>query len=256
MDLPPDTEEADLKTEPVRKLSIVVLTRNEENSIGLLLREILAKVREPFEILVVDDSTDNTAAVVQGFSSVHANIRLLPQEGKGYTRAFTTAVKHFEGDAMVVIVGDGSDEVADIDRMNEKMQEGYDLVCASRYMRGGARSRGAHVQSFFSSLVCKSLKMALGINTCDVSNSFKLYRKDIFNHIEMEDSGFAISMQITLKSFFQGYRIAEIPTIWRNRGTGSSKFSLRRHAMHYIYWYVWAIAKGIAARVPFRGASP
>lgn len=256
MDLSPGTEGAALKIEPVRMVSIVVLTRNEGHTIGPLLRQILAKVRKPFEILVVDDSTDDTAEVVQGFSSAHENIRLLPQEGKGYTRALTTAVKYFQGDAMVVLVGDGSDEIADIDRMREKMREGYDLVCASRYMRGGARAGGAPVQSFFSSLVCRSLKMALGLNTCDVSNSFKLYRKEIFNRIELKDSGFAASMQITLKSFFQGYRIAEIPTIWRNRGAGSSKFRFRRHAMHYLYWYAWAIVKGIAGHIPFGGASP
>jgi glycosyltransferase involved in cell wall biosynthesis len=255
MDLSPGSEEEVLKTEPVRKLSIVVLTRNEGNSIGAVLREILAKVKNPFEILVVDDSTDDTARIVQAFSSVHSNIRLRPQEGRGYTRALTTAVKYFEGDAMVVLVGDGSDEIADIDRMSEKMQEGYDLVCASRYMRGGARAGGASVQGFFSSLVCKSLKMALGINTCDVSNSFKLYRRELLSRIEIKDSGFAASMQITLKSFFQGCRIAEIPTIWRNRGAGSSKFRFRRHATHYLYWYVWAVLKGIAVRIPFKGAS-
>jgi glycosyltransferase involved in cell wall biosynthesis len=255
MDLSPGTKEAIL-TEPVRMVSIVVLTRNEGHTIGPLLREILEKVANPFEILVVDDSTDDTAEVVQGFSSACKNIRLLPQEGKGYTRAVTTAVKYFEGDAMVVLVGDGSDEIADIDRMIKKMQQGYDLVCASRYMRGGTRAGGASVQSFFSSLVCRSLKLALGINTCDVSNSFKLYRRGIFNHIEMKDSGFATSMQITLKSFFQGYRIAEIPTIWRNRGAGSSKFQFRRQAMHYMYWYVWALMKGIAGLISFRSASP
>jgi glycosyltransferase involved in cell wall biosynthesis len=128
-------------------VSIVVLTRNEGHTIGPLLHEILAKVRKPFEILVVDDSTDDTAEVVQGFSSAHENIRLLPQEGKGYTRALTTAVKYFLGDAMVVLVGDGSDEIADIDRMREKRPR----LCLPLYARRDARTGCACSELFLLS---------------------------------------------------------------------------------------------------------
>ena len=237
-----------MESESISKLSVIVLTRNEEKNIASILEDVTDKVKEPFEILVVDDSVDHTAQIVREVAAARPNIRLVSQEGKGYTSAITTAVKHFDGDAMVVIVADLSDDTRDIEKMREKMEEGYDVVCASRYMKGGAKIGGSFLQSVFSYLVGKSLKILVGIPTCDISNSFKMYRKKIFKPIEIRDSSFATSMQITLKAFFNGERIAEIPTVWRNRVEGSSKFHIKSQTKHYIYWYFWALFKRIIVR--------
>ena len=130
-------------TQDTFKLSVIVLTRNEEENIGKILKDVHRKVREPFEILVVDDSNDHTQDIVGEFSIAHRNVRLVPQEGEGYTNAIVTAVKHFDGDAMAVIVGDTSDDIQDIENMRNKLEEGYDVACASRYMKGGSRTGGS-----------------------------------------------------------------------------------------------------------------
>jgi glycosyltransferase involved in cell wall biosynthesis len=238
-----------MESEPISRLSVIVLTRNEEKNIAKILEDVADEVQEPFEILVVDDSVDSTADIVREVSTAHPNIRLVTQEGKGYTSALTTAVKYADGDAMVVMVGDSSDDIRDIDKMRKKMVEGYDVVCASRYMRGGAKIGGSFLQSVFSYLVGKSLKILVGIPTCDISNSFKMYRRNIFEGIQIEDASFATSMQITLKAFFNGNRITEIPTVWRNRVEGSSKFLIKSQTKHYMYWYFWAILKSITVRM-------
>ena len=238
--------------ESVKKLSVVILSRNEENNIEKVIRDVIAGVASPMEVLVIDDSDDCTAAIVNQLSLSQAAIRLIAQEGKGYTSAIATGVKYAKGDALVVLVGDSSDEIADIARMREKMNEGYDIVCGSRYMKGGSRERSNFLQSALSFLVCKSLSLFLGIQTCDVSNSFKMYRKSIFESLELADSGYATTMQITLKAFFNRKRIAEIPTTWRNRSSGSSKFSFGVQGRHYAYWYLWAIVRGLGLSVPRR----
>ena len=230
-------------------LSIIVLTRNEEKNVLIAVNEIISKIKKQFEIIVVDDSTDSTPEIVRNLSLTHRNIKLAPQIGKGYTNAFITGLKNASGDAMVVLVGDLSDEIQDINEMTDKMEEGYDIVCASRYMLGGKKIGGNFFQNLFSSFVGKSLNLFINIPTCDISNSFKLYRTDIFKNIAITQSSFAISMQVTLKAFFLGYKITEIPTVWKNRAIGKSNFTFSNQTKHYMYWYFWGIYKWLSSRI-------
>jgi glycosyltransferase involved in cell wall biosynthesis len=232
---------------PAAKLSVAVLTRNEEQNIGAIIEDLLSNLVEPFEILVVDDSADDTPNIVRRITASSPNVRLVPQEGRGYTNAIVTAIKRAEGQAMVVIVGDRSDEIKDIEKMRQKLQLGYDIVCASRYTKGGSRRGGNIFQGFFSQLVGRSLKTLIGIQTSDVSNSFKMYRKGTFDSMEIEESSYATTMQITLKAYFNGAKITEVPTVWKGRVAGASKFFFSKQTQHYVHWFFWAILRSISA---------
>ena len=228
-------------------VSVAVLTRNEERCIAGVLDDILRHVRDPFEVLVVDDSADRTPRIVRETAAAHPNVRLVPQNGRGYTAAFKTAVAHARGEALVILVADGSDDIEDIERMRELIGEGFDIVCASRYMKGGARTRGAALQGAFSRVVCAGLHAFTGIATRDASNSFKMYRRSMFRSMSIEDAGYATSMEVTLKAHYDGRRITEIPTIWRARREGSSKFLFTRQAVPYARWTWWAVAARLRA---------
>jgi dolichol-phosphate mannosyltransferase len=230
------------------EVSIAVLARNEEQTIGAVLRDILARVRMPFEVIVVDDSTDATPRIVQELSAVDPRVRLVGQCGKGYTAAFAAAVRHARGEALVVLVADASDNTEDIERMRQRIDDGWDLVCASRYSPGGAALCAPSLQSICSRLVSRSLRALLCLPTSDVSNSFKMYRTLLLRSMELRDAGYATSMQVALRSWLRGDRITEIPTVWRGRSAGSSKFFLLRQASHYVYWYLWAIGRGVVRR--------
>ena len=108
--------------------------------------------------------------------------------------------------------------------MAGKIEQGYDIVCASRYMKGGVKTGGPLLKSFFSRLVCLSMCWLIKCPTHDITNAFKMYRKEILKNINIESAGFAVSMQITLKAFFAGYRITELPTTWKGRVVGQSDF--------------------------------
>jgi dolichol-phosphate mannosyltransferase len=125
--------------------------------------------------------------------------------------------------------------------------EGYDLVCGSRYVKGGARRRGSTLQGVFSRVVCAGLHAVTGIATRDASNSFKMYRASILRSMRIEDAGFATSLEVALKAHYDGRRIAEIPTVWRTRQAGSSKFLFTREGAQYARWTLWAIAKRLRA---------
>jgi hypothetical protein len=77
-----------------------------------------------------------------------------------------------------------------------------------------------------------------------------MYRCSVLRSMRIEDAGFATSMEVTLKAHFDGRRIAEIPTVWRARRAGSSKFLFMRQASEYARWAWWAVAARFRAALP------
>lgn len=150
---------------------------------------------------------------------------------------------------MLVTMADASDDPATIPAMCEKLAEGYDLVCASRYMPGGRQVGGPIVKSFLSRVAGLSLHRLAGIPTHDATNSFKLYRRCLLEEIVIESrGGFEIGLELTVKSHLRGYRIAELPTTWRDRCEGTSNFKTVRWLPHYLKWY-WLGIRGAGPRV-------
>lgn len=230
-------------------ISIIVLTRNEESNICKIMNEVQDVVKWPYEVIVVDASDDATPDLVLEASKKNNNIRLVPQKQKGYTNAIKTGLNSVRGEAVVVLVGDLSDSIEDINNMYEKYRCGCDIVCASRYMRGGEKKGGLRSQGTLSSVYGMLARYIIGVPTRDVSNSFKMYAVSIFDKITIEESGYAVTVQIILKAYFNGNSIVEIPTRWSGRGEGSSKFGILKQSRHYIYWMIWGILRRLRCMV-------
>lgn len=110
-----------------------------------------------------------------------------------------------ENEMVLVMMADSSDRLDVVDTMCQMMDGGYDLVCGSRYMKGGSQSGGPFLKKLFSRVAGISLHMLSGISTHDVTNSFKLYRKSMLDQIQVESTGgFEIGMEITVKAFVAG----------------------------------------------------
>ena len=147
---------------------------------------------------------------------------------------------------MLVVMGDASDDLTVADAMLEKINQGYDLVCGSRYMKGGRQIGGPWFKKLLSRMAGISLHWLTGMPTHDISNSFKLYRKSVIDSIQIESTGgFEIGMEITVKAFLNGYRVTEVPSTWQDRSEGKSKFKLVAWLPKYIKWYIYAVAGNI-----------
>ena len=85
----------------------------------------------------------------------------------------------------------------------------------------------------------------LGTPTHDIANAFKLYRMNVIKSMNIESKGFEISMEIPVKAYFNGFRISEIPTVWKERSKGKSSFKIFKLLPHYLKIYAWAIKKRI-----------
>lgn len=227
-------------------LDIIVPVYNEKENIKKLLDQIDKYIKVKKRITIIYDyNDDNTLPVVK---RIHQNYKFpicLKKNiyGHGALNAIKTGLHTFESNVALVLMADLSDSLEVVDQMYDKIvKEGYHIVCGSRYMKGGKQYGGSFIKKTLSRLAGISLHLATGIGTHDVTNSFKMYHKDVIESIQIESTGgFEIGMEITVKAYLNGYKITEIPSSWYDRTTGNSRFQLLKWLPFYLKWYLSAL---------------
>lgn len=229
------------------KLSIVVPAHNEEENIVEVVKRIERSITIGHELIIVNDhSKDKTVELVSELYKDYSNLRLVENIGDpGFANAIKTGFANIKTDVVVPVMGDLCDDLDTISAMFKKIEEGFDVVCGSRYIRGGARLGGSRLKGFFSCAVGKSLSLLLGLPTHDIANAFKMYKKKVLDSINIDAKGFEISMEIPLKAYYLGFKITEVPTIWQERTRGKSSFKMFKLFPAYLRFYLWAIKKRI-----------
>ncbi|TAM36243.1 glycosyltransferase [bacterium] len=224
-------------------LSIIIPAHNEEENITGVINRIESLLDLEYELVVVNDhSTDKTAAVVRELSARFPNLRLVDNPGpKGFANAVKCGFAGSKGELVIPVMGDLCDDLATIPIMAGKIEEGYDVVCGSRYIKGGSRLGGSRLKGSLSAFAGWSLYYLLGIPTHDIANAFKMYRKKVIESINIESKGFEISMELALKAYYAGFKITEVPTVWREREKGKSNFKMFNLVPNYLKFYLWGI---------------
>ncbi|MFA6129531.1 MAG: glycosyltransferase family 2 protein [Candidatus Omnitrophota bacterium] len=232
------------------KLSIVIPAHNEEENIGQVIEQVEERVKLPFDLIVVNDhSADRTAEIVSGLARKFNNIILVENKlAGGFANAIKTGLVSVKTEIVVPLMGDLCDDLGTIPLMFEKIKEGFDVVCGARYIKGGGRIGGSRIKGFFSFFVGRTMSMFIGIPTRDIANAFKMYHKKVIDSINIESTGFEVSMELAVKAYFKGFRITEVPTVWREREKGKSNFKMFNLTPNYSKWYLWAIGKKLTDR--------
>jgi dolichol-phosphate mannosyltransferase len=146
------------------------------------------------------------------------------------------------GDAAVVMMADESDDCRDVVRYWKKLNEGYDCVFGSRFMRGGAAINYPKMKLLPNRLVNYFIKALFHISLNDTTNAFKAYRKEVVDGCKpLIAPHFNATVELPLKAIVRGYSWTTIPIAWRNRRTGTSKLQLREMGSRYLFicLYVW-----------------
>jgi dolichol-phosphate mannosyltransferase len=213
-----------------RSLSIIVPTYNEAENIPELFNRIEGALKgESFEIIVVDDnSRDGTADLVEELGEKYGNVRVLRRPGRlGLGSAVVDGMEVADGDMIAVVDADLQHPPELLPRMLEKADEGYDVVVASRYVKGGGVERWGVLRRLIS-LGAVSLAHLLFPRTGAVKDpvsGFFLFRKSVIGGIELNPLGFKILMEILVKGEYR--KVAEVPYIFRSRRKGRSKLDFR-----------------------------
>lgn len=226
------------------KASIIIPVYNDAAAISTTLSGLCRYLGQEYEIIVVDDySTDSTPEVVRGVISGHDNARLIANGfPKGFANALRSGFEAARGGILVPVMADHCDDAALIPRLCAKVSEGYDIVCASRYCRGGSRSGGSSAKAFFSAANSRLMCLFAHFPTTDCSNSFRAYRREVVEAVRVESTGFEVSMELVVKAHRAGRRIAEIPTQWHERTEGHSHFALAWNGVKYVKWFLMGLS--------------
>lgn len=226
-------------------LDLIVPVYNEGENIKQLFEEISSEIKTPKRVSVIYDfDEDNTLPVVNEVKQKYDfEIRTVKNEiGRGVLNAVKTGFAAAEHEKVLVLMADLSDRLNVVDEMSRLMDSGFDVVCGSRYMKGGKQHGGGFLKTVFSRGAGLSLHFLTGIPTHDVTNNFKMYRKTLLDSIEVESTGgFEIALEITVKAFCRGYKITEIPSEWFDRTAGTSNFHMWKWMPSYLRWYFYCI---------------
>ncbi len=228
-------------------LNIVIPVYNEgANIVATLGRiaECLQGTNVSTQVTIVYDfDADDTLPVVESLRTEYpVPIRLQKNTGKGVCDAIKQGLLASESSYVLVTMADMSDDYAKLPLMLEKAAVGWDIVCGSRYMRGGRQYGGPLLKKTLSRMAGLSLHWLARIPTHDVTNSYKLYRRAILDVIPLESAGgFEIGIEIVVKAHAQGMRITEVPCSWWDRSFGESRFRLKKWIPLYLKWYRYAL---------------
>ena len=150
-------------------------------------------------------------------------------------------------------MADGSDEMDRVDEMVRLGQGGAAVVAASRYMKGGGQVGGPLLKRLLSRAAGLSLHWLAGVPIHDATNNFKLYRRDFLDSVTIESTGgFELAIELTAKATLSGRHLAEVPTTWRDRTAGESRFNLRSWLPKYLRWYLHIYRGRLRRLIPAR----
>lgn len=205
-------------TAPLLKLlSIIVPARDEEGSLPSMVEHLHTELKlraVPHEIVVVDDgSTDTTWDVLQSLSAKVPELRPIKNEGPhGFGRAIICGLDHAQGDAVTIMMADESDDSHDVVRYWEKLNEGYDCVFGSRFMKGGGVIDYPRIKLLVNRFANFSLQMLFNVKFNDTTNAFKAYRMTAIDGCRpLISPHFNLTVELPLKSIVRGYSWTVMP---------------------------------------------
>lgn len=221
-------------------LSLFFPCHNEEANVEGVIREALRiapQVTERYEVLIVDDgSRDRTADIVQRLAASHPTVRLVRHDqNKGYGEALKSGFKAAQLPWVFYSDGDGQFDLNELPALVAKTAEA-DIVSGVRRQRADPWNRQLNGKLFEL-----SVRLFMGLNIPDIDCAFKLYRRELFDNIQLHTTGAMIDTEVLIKAQRLGYSITTMDVSHRPRRAGvqsGAKLKVVLRAMKE-FWFLW-----------------
>jgi len=212
-------------------ISVVVPVRDEERTVEPLYDELaaaLGELGEPWEVVYVDDgSRDGTQAALARLHESSSNVRVVRmRRNAGKATALDAGFAVLEGDVVVTIDGDLQDDPAEIPRLLEKLDEGYDLVSGWKARRNDPFARRAFSRVFNSVTGWLS-----GVHLHDMNCGLKAMRVEVARNIDLYGE---LHRFVPVLAHDLGFRVTELPVNHRPREHGRSRYGFERYARGFL----------------------
>ncbi|MSU69195.1 MAG: glycosyltransferase family 2 protein [Opitutaceae bacterium] len=236
------TESAKLKL-----CSVVIPARDEEASLPETVTELHRVFTDdgiPHVIVVVDDgSKDRTLEVLLALQKKIAALTPVQNPGpNGFGRAVVWGLDHSRGDAVVIMMADASDSPSDAVKYWRLLNEGYDCVFGSRFVKGGRVIGYPRLKLLVNRLANFLVRVGFAIPLNVTTNAFKAYRRTVIDGCRpFLASHFNLTVEIPLKAIVRGFTWTVTPISWRNRRNGVAKLKIKEMGSRYFFicMYVW-----------------
>jgi len=223
-------------------VSIIIPMHNEEQNVKQLMKEIstvLKKYHLKGEIIAIDDrSTDDTGKILDTLKEKNSLLKVIHRTGDANRVEIGWAIKDGINAAkcsvVAIMMGDMSDDPEDMIKMVNKIKEGYDFVVGSRFCAGGNVYGYPLSKLIFNRLCNYFAKYLFGLRTNDITNAFKVYRRDVIKSIKIEYPGFNVTTEIPLKLIKKGFKYTQVPVKWFGRKKGVSKLKVLEIGPNYL----------------------
>src|SRR5262249_52914767 len=211
---------------------VVLPTYNEAENLERIVAAVLERLPESRRVLVVDDnSPDGTGEIADRMATEDGSVAVLHREtkeglGPAYLAGFREALEA-GAERIVEMDADFSHDPAYIPQLL-RAAENADLVIGSRYVPGGGVTDWGAVRRFISRGGSAYARRALGIPVRDLTGGFKCFRREVLEAIDLGSitaRGYAFQVETTYRAIKAGFRVVEVPIVFRDRREGSSKMS-------------------------------
>lgn len=230
-------------------LSVVIPVYDEGEAVTRSLERVLAAIPDDAELLVVYDmDEDTTVPVLRRMSAADARLRPVRNTiAPGPANAISYGLSAASAEVAVVTMADSSDDPNQIEQLAALVRDGAVVGAASRYLRDGRQIGGPVIKRPLSRLAGISLYYVGRVGTRDATNSFKAYSTSFVRAVGIDsDHGFEIGIELVAKARRTRLPVAEIPTTWRDRTDGTSRFRVAAWIPHYLRWYLHALGPAVA----------
>jgi dolichol-phosphate mannosyltransferase len=229
------------------KLSVLVPAQNEAASIEQTIEQLTETLDGEgidYDVLVVDDSSsDSTYAVVEGLGRKNDRITVIRSHyPRGFGFAVRAGLERFEGDAVAIVMGDGSDSPEDLVSYQRLLEEGYDCAFGSRFVRGAVVRDYPKPKLMLNRLANFFVRLLFRHGYNDTTNAFKAYRREVIETVQpLLSNHFNLTVELPLKAIVRGHSYAVVPISWTNRTSGASKLKIQEMGGRYLFivLYVW-----------------
>jgi len=211
-------------------LSIVIPTYNERDNIERLVYELLEVCRPtPSELIVVDDgSPDGTADIVSAMARTDPRIMLTTRSNKqGLSSAVYAGAESANGQYICIIDADFSHDPEEVPLMLDRAQQGYSAVIGSRYVKGAAFIDQPFTRRMISFILNLGARLILQIGARDVLTGFVIVERNVLLATPTRYSASGFKWLVEMLATQPNLRVAEVPIIFRERGAGASKASVK-----------------------------
>jgi dolichol-phosphate mannosyltransferase len=213
---------------------LVLPTYNEAENIEAIVRAARAQLREADRILVVDDnSPDGTGAIADLLATELDGVEVLHRSDKeGLGRAYLAGFRRaLDGGADLVLEMDAdfSHDPADLPRLIAAAEHA-DLVLGSRYVAGGSVTDWGLLRKLVSRGGSWYARSVLRVQVRDLTGGFKCFRRSVLDALDLQSvhaDGYGFQIELTYRAIKAGFRVAEVPIVFRDRRVGQSKMNAR-----------------------------